>query len=162
MAEEILTGASPKATEYLLDTQSEFTPASRALEGLTPTQAMMKPAGSPHSIAEIVAHMLFWQTQVLNAIQGKPVKNVSIAAMGWREVTENDWPRVKNEFLAGLAQSLEMARDAELLGQITRTNQTVGFRLLSHAGHDAYHLGQIVLLRRMIGAWPPPGGGDTW
>jgi hypothetical protein len=24
------------------------------------------------------------------------------------------------------------------------------------------HLGQVVLLRRLLGAWPPPGGGDTW
>jgi len=24
------------------------------------------------------------------------------------------------------------------------------------------HFGQIALLRRMLGAWPPPGGGDPW
>ena len=28
--------------------------------------------------------------------------------------------------------------------------------------HNSYHLGQIVLLRRILGAWPPPSGGDTW
>jgi len=28
--------------------------------------------------------------------------------------------------------------------------------------HVSYHVGQIALLRRMMGAWPPPGGGDTW
>jgi uncharacterized damage-inducible protein DinB len=28
--------------------------------------------------------------------------------------------------------------------------------------HKSYHLGQIALLRRTLGAWPPPGGGDTW
>ena len=162
MAEKPLTGASPKATEYLLNTQSEFTSASRALEGLTPAQAMMKPKNCPHSVAEIVTHMLFWQTQVLNSIQGKPVQEVSSAAMGWQKVSERDWDRIHDEFLAGLELSLDMARDAELLGRVNRTNQTVGFRLLSHAEHDAYHLGQIVLIRRMIGAWPPPGGGDTW
>ncbi len=25
--------------------------------------------------------------------------------------------------------------------------------------HNSYHLGQIALLRRSLGAWPPPGGG---
>jgi uncharacterized damage-inducible protein DinB len=30
------------------------------------------------------------------------------------------------------------------------------------AAHNSYHIGQIVLLRRMLGAWPPPTGGDTW
>ncbi len=23
-------------------------------------------------------------------------------------------------------------------------------------------IGQIVLLRRLLGSWPPPSGGDTW
>jgi hypothetical protein len=27
--------------------------------------------------------------------------------------------------------------------------------------HNAYHFGRIVLLRQMLGNWPP-GGGDTW
>ena len=30
------------------------------------------------------------------------------------------------------------------------------------AQHNSYHLGQIVMLRRVLGAWPPPAGGDTW
>jgi uncharacterized damage-inducible protein DinB len=107
--------------------------------------------------------LLFWQRQVLGAIHDQPpVKDVSSAAIGWPKVKRNDWPRIKNEFLTGLEQGREMAREPELLNRVMRSNQTVGYRLLSHAGHDAYHLGQIVLLRRMIGAWPPPGGGDTW
>jgi uncharacterized damage-inducible protein DinB len=28
--------------------------------------------------------------------------------------------------------------------------------------HNTHHLGQVVLLRRLLGAWPPPGGGDSW
>jgi hypothetical protein len=28
--------------------------------------------------------------------------------------------------------------------------------------HNSHHLGQVVLLRRPIGAWPPARGGDTW
>jgi len=30
------------------------------------------------------------------------------------------------------------------------------------ANHNSYHLGQIVSLRRLIGAWLPPSGGATW
>ena len=30
------------------------------------------------------------------------------------------------------------------------------------ASHNSYHLGQIVLVRQLLGAWPPPGGGLTW
>jgi len=28
--------------------------------------------------------------------------------------------------------------------------------------HTAHHFGQVVTVRQSLGAWPPPGGGDTW
>jgi uncharacterized damage-inducible protein DinB len=28
--------------------------------------------------------------------------------------------------------------------------------------HNSYHVGQIAMIRRTLGAWPPCGGGDTW
>jgi hypothetical protein len=28
--------------------------------------------------------------------------------------------------------------------------------------HDSYPVGQIAMLRRALGAWPPRGGGDSW
>jgi uncharacterized damage-inducible protein DinB len=28
--------------------------------------------------------------------------------------------------------------------------------------HTSYHTGQIAMIRRTLGAWPPRGGGDTW
>ena len=34
--------------------------------------------------------------------------------------------------------------------------------LRAMGNHVSYHGGQIALVRRMLGAWPPPGGGDTW
>jgi hypothetical protein len=30
------------------------------------------------------------------------------------------------------------------------------------AGHNSYHVGQVVLLRQLLAAWPPPSGGLTW
>lgn len=163
MAKGILTGASPEATEALIEGWGEFTPASRALDGLTSEQALTKPEHVPHSIAEIVAHMVFWQKRLLRAWKtGKAQGSVESAALGWPKVRKSDWPRLKEVFLAGLEESQKIARNPEILSRKQGENYTVGFRLLSHLGHDAYHLGQIVLIRRMIGAWPPLGGGDTW
>ena len=34
--------------------------------------------------------------------------------------------------------------------------------LCGFAAHNAYHLGRVVLLRQMMGSWPPPSGGLTW
>ena len=30
------------------------------------------------------------------------------------------------------------------------------------ATHNAHHLGQVILLRQLLGAWPPPAGSWTW
>jgi hypothetical protein len=107
--------------------------------------------------------MIFWQKRLVKAwTTGKVQGNVESAAVGWPKVRRSDWPRLKDIYLAGLEESRKIAQNPELLSRMQGPNYTVGFRLLSHLGHDAYHLGQIVLIRRMIGAWPPPGGGDTW
>ncbi len=42
MDEGIFTTTSPKAIEGLIEAWSSFTPASRALDGLTPEQAVTK------------------------------------------------------------------------------------------------------------------------
>ena len=39
---------------------------------------------------------------------------------------------------------------------------TVREQLESFAAHNAYHLGRVVLLRQLMGIWPPPSGGLTW
>ncbi|HTD56006.1 MAG TPA: hypothetical protein VK670_11535, partial [Silvibacterium sp.] len=40
--------------------------------------------------------------------------------------------------------------------------KTLQEELEGEATHSAYHLGRVVLLRQLFGAWPPPSGGDTW
>ena len=39
---------------------------------------------------------------------------------------------------------------------------TVRDALVHVANHNSHHLGQIITLRQLMGAWPPPGGGWTW
>ncbi len=164
MAEEILTGASPKATEMLIEAYQGFTDASDILDGLTPEQAVTKLESWPYSVAEQVAHMLFYQLRALATINTGVESEVPTAADGWPAVTQEDWPRLKDEFLAVLEKNRVLARDPESLNRLypANSNATVGFYILHMVTHDCYHLGQIALLRRMMGAWPPPNGGNTW
>jgi uncharacterized damage-inducible protein DinB len=46
-------------------------------------------------------------------------------------------------------------------GEPVRT-MTVREQLENLAAHNAYHFGRIVLLRQLLGAWPPASGGYTW
>lgn len=164
MSEQILTAASPRATEMLIEEWTAHVHATDALDGLTSEQAEAKIEGWPHSIAEEVAHMLFWQRHTQEAIETGTERKVPTATEGWPSVGAADWPRLRDDFLAALAKNKEIARDPELLARRfgDRKPYTVGVRLLIMATHDSYHLGQVVMLRRMMGAWPPPGGGDTW
>jgi uncharacterized damage-inducible protein DinB len=159
MAEEIFTTSSPKAIEGLIEAWSSFTPASRTLDGLTPEQAVTKLGDWPHSIAEIVAHMLFWQRHDFATIETGSEPEVATGA-DWPSVTKDDWPRLKDEFLASLEQSREMTHNSKNLDRpILGGKYSVGLRMVWFTGHNAYHLGQVVMLRRILGAWPPPGGG---
>lgn len=86
------------------------------------------------------------------------------ASSSWPSVGQQDWPRLRDEFLAAQETKGGYARDPAVLGQKfgDRKPYTVGVRLLIMSTHDSYHVGQVVMMRRMMGLWPPPGGGDTW
>lgn len=163
MSDETYTTTSPRAVEGLIEEWSSFTPASRALAGLDPELAVTRLEGWPYSIAEVVAHMLFWQLHDHETIETGAEPEVAEGA-DWPAVTAAGWPRLKDEFLAALERSREMARDPGLLERrILGGKFTAGLRLVWFTGHNAYHLGQVILLRRILGSWPPPGGaGITW
>jgi uncharacterized damage-inducible protein DinB len=159
VTDEVITAASTKFVEGLIEEWSSFVPATRALDNLSPEQAVTKLEGWPHSIAEVVAHMLFWQRHDLQTIETGSEPEVD-QAENWPAVTSDDWPRLKDAFLAALEQAKEIARDPENLERVILGGKySVGARLVWFTGHNAYHLGQVVMLRRILGAWPPPGGG---
>jgi uncharacterized damage-inducible protein DinB len=154
------TVSSTEAIAGLIEGRSSFEPPSRVLDGLSSDQAAAKLDGWPHSIAELVAHMLFWQRNDIAAIETGSEPPEPTPAEDWPEVTRDDWPRLRDEFLASLERTKEMARDPELLDRTVLGDPfTVGLRMVWFTGHNAYHLGQVVLLRRILGAWPPRGGG---
>jgi uncharacterized damage-inducible protein DinB len=39
---------------------------------------------------------------------------------------------------------------------------TLEAMLWQTVAHNSYHVGQIAMIRRALGAWPPRAGGDTW
>jgi uncharacterized damage-inducible protein DinB len=118
----------------------------------------MKLEGWPHSIAEVVAHMLCWQKNDIATIETGVEPKVT-PEENWPAVSKEDWPRLKDEFLASLEKSREMARTENLDRLILGGKFSVRLRMVWFTGHNAYHLGQVVLMRRILGAWPPPGGG---
>lgn len=148
-----------------------FHAPAAVLEGLTGEQATMRPPGAPHSIAEITAHICYWQDFfnriALEGFTGAPAH----AAEGWPPCEAEEWPALRDRFLAVVAQSRQIARkcsglDQKLLPEGLEipflNHDTRGTGVLHGAIHSAHHLGQIVLLRQIMGLWPPPAGPLTW
>lgn len=154
------------ARTLLVDTHPHLPPAA-TLAGLDPTDALRRVAGLPHSIAEIVAHMNYWQEWFTVRCQGRDQPMAAAAADGWPEV--HDWSAESERFLTGLdalaAVVSQQAPDQPIAPPIA-------FPMLAQysyrdvwehvAQHNAHHLGQIVVLRQLLGVWPPPSGSYTW
>jgi uncharacterized damage-inducible protein DinB len=152
----------------LVDTHTHLPPAA-TLAGLTATDAARRVGGVPHSIAEIVAHMAFWQDWFRRRAEGDAEPMAATAALGWPSVAETAWPEVRDGFLAGLEA---LARVVEQLDPDAPIAPALEFPLLAgytardvweHVGqHNAHHMGQVVIRRQSLGLWPPPAGSSTW
>jgi uncharacterized damage-inducible protein DinB len=151
----------------------------RILEGLASPETgdsltHQKPAGAPHSIYEELWHVVFWQRVTLEWVSGLETPYPKSSLDGFPTVLDMEkepFGALCERFFAGLNVAVEAANDGSLHdreircpsrpGQPTRT-MTVLEQLENLAAHNAYHLGRIVLLRQLLGAWPPPSGGDSW
>lgn len=161
---------SGKLIKHILEGPG-FTPLARAISGITQEQATAKPCDTPHSIADILAHLNFWQSWTLAAVNGNHQPMPAKAADGWVGLT-GSWENLLDEFLNVLAEAKALTENDALLQKPFDPESKIGWGFEKHsigeavldviAVHNAHHLGQIILLRRMLGAWPPEGGGSTW
>lgn len=136
----------------------EFTPRTRLLSGLTFEQAILRSPGLPHSIYDELWHTTRWQSIVVS--RDEAAANLSnIQGPQFPSETpdsEHAWTELVSEFLEGAEKAIEWGQIPEALVQEVSPGLTLADDLESLAVHNAYHLGKIVALRQMIGAWPPP------
>ncbi|HLX83622.1 MAG TPA: DinB family protein [Terriglobales bacterium] len=149
------------------------------VEDISAELAARTVAGYPHSVWQIVGHMNYWMEYDLSKIDGESRHYPDHAIESWPAV-----PRANETGAIGQEWKATTRRFTDLLGRLARlaesdaaslerTIQNVGSpkapreatvraMLYQLAAHNTYHTGQIALLRRQAGAWPPERGGDTW
>jgi uncharacterized damage-inducible protein DinB len=159
--------------EVLIGDSAHAKPA-QILEGLTAELVHRVVEGAPHTIYGELWHMAFWQQVTLDWIKGIETPFPAHASAGFPSETESsheDWDRLRERFFFCSGKAAAVARDAERLMRQVRCpsrpplparTMTVREQLESLGAHNAYHFGRIVLLRQMLGAWPPPSGGYSW
>jgi uncharacterized damage-inducible protein DinB len=144
------------------------------IEDLRVEVACSKLGGFEHSICEIVAHLNYWMEYDVKRMRGTPDPYPAHAAESWpssESVREADWKKIIDRFRELLRELESVCRsDASAwMKQAPATHashernaSTVGAMIFQLIAHNSYHIGQIVDLRRALGAWPPAKGGDTW
>jgi hypothetical protein len=157
----VLFGPPAETLEVLLEDSEahDFSAPERILRDLSPEQAVTVPPGLPYSVAKIVAHMHSNVKFNLGLIQAADPSTYRERFEDWPEVTTKDWPQLAGAFLADLRALTRIAREKDLDRiVIPAANDvpawTVGYKLAaSVAKHNAYHFGQIIVIRRLLGAW---------
>ena len=163
----VLESPAMNLREFLVEPIGYLAPG-KALDGLDAGDAERRVPGVTHSVAEVVAHLAFWQDWFHARCEGRALPMVSSAAAGWPVVTGGAWPDVRGRFLDRLRE-LAALGDGDINRRLTPAIEfpplaeyTIGDVLVHVATHNAHHLGQAIVLRQLIGAWPPPAGSWTW
>jgi uncharacterized damage-inducible protein DinB len=147
---------------------------SRICVNVSGDVAVKMPDGFSHSIRQLVWHMNYWMEYELKRIDGHPAPYPEHASLSWpavEAIPQNEWQQEVALFgqlldrLAGHAMSSAetLARPiAPNHGSETEHASSLEAVLWQTLVHNSYHLGQVVVLRQAIGAWPPATGSDTW
>ncbi|MEM1115150.1 MAG: DinB family protein [Bacteroidota bacterium] len=143
--------------------------AEAILAGIPVDRVNDRPPGAPHSLWELLEHLRFTQADILEFCQpaapasGAP--EAGYAEKRWpddywprREGTAADWTVALGAFLRDRDALVALALDpeADLLDEFDHApGYTLARELMLAADHNSHHLGQVILLRRQLGLWPP-------
>ena len=131
-----------------------------AVEGVPAGLRGVRPAGMPHSPWELLEHLRLTQADILEFCRNLSYREREWPREYWPDSPtppdDSAWDRAADEFRADreALQSLALDPDVDLYARIPwGTGQTYLRELLLAADHTAYHVGQLVLVRRALGAW---------
>jgi uncharacterized damage-inducible protein DinB len=127
-----------------------------SLAGVSAEKALAKPAGSTHSIWEIVLHIETWEEAIRCRIIGD-ARKVSDEE-DWRKIDETDeaaWHKTlasTEETHRSLIEAVSRLNDADLLRTVDSQEgieHTLYVSLHGGIHHLLYHTGQIALLKKL-------------
>jgi hypothetical protein len=125
-----------------------------AVDGLTPEQAKWTDGKGNHSVGQLANHLLFWNRQQLATLKNAATPKYtgsndetfnSFDAKSWN-ATVQQLDAVLTE-LEQLVETVDDARLKSIAGVIAHINT-----------HNAYHIGQMVIVRKAQSIWDPDKG----
>lgn len=131
-----------------------------AVDGIPPRHRGTTPPGMPHSAWQILEHLRLAQRDILDFCVAPKYEEMKWPEDYWPKAAAPDseaaWDRSIAAFRTDREALAAMARDSsiDLFARVPNgTGQTYLRELLVVADHNAYHVGQLVLVRRALGIW---------
>jgi hypothetical protein len=119
-----------------------------------------RPPGLPHSLWQLLEHLRLCQWDILDYCVSSEYREGAWPDDYWPETAEPPTPTAWDESVAGFRRDLanlkRLATDPkiDLLGPLPYAREATYLReLLLVADHNAYHVGQMILVRRLLGIW---------
>jgi uncharacterized damage-inducible protein DinB len=138
-----------------------FASMGQALHGVNATEAAWTSSGNSNSIWQIVNHLIFWNEDVIHRIKGtkNPLKAEDNEEtfgnpgdpedeMGWAKTVQH-----LNEVMNQLKTVIADLDDEKLTAPYAANRYSIERLLSNIMMHDTYHIGQIVLLRKLQSSW---------
>jgi uncharacterized damage-inducible protein DinB len=131
-----------------------FVPANTAVAGLTPEQASWTDKSGNHSVGQLANHLVFWNQQALAKFKGeKPAKFSGNNDETFNSFDAKSWSATVEQLDAVMTaweKAVEAADDKKIAESASQ---------IAHVGtHNAYHIGQMVYVRKLQGVWDPEKG----
>jgi uncharacterized damage-inducible protein DinB len=128
-----------------------------ALRGVSASQAVWLPAPGRKTIWQLALHIAYWNYAVRRRLEGGKAARFPRSPANWPQMPERTdakgWAedvallKAEHEKLAATIAEIPSSRYATALAGGKRW--TIGELIVGVAQHDAYHTGQIQLLKRL-------------
>jgi uncharacterized damage-inducible protein DinB len=136
------------------DNEDWFVPANIAVKGLTAEQASWTDGKGNHSVGQLAYHIVYWNRRNLAKLKGEQLEKFSgnndetfdkFDSKTWNETVQQ-----LDNVMKELEKWVETADEAKLKESAS---------VFTHIStHNAYHIGQIIYVRKEQGSWDPKNG----
>ncbi len=146
--------------DRVLSGQGAHADFDAAVAGLPAKLRGVKPEGAPHSAWELLEHLRIAQWDMLEFSRDRKHVSPAWPEGYWPKTAEPDsasaWDRSVKSFHRDLKAMRELVSNpqSDLFTPLPHGDgQTLLREALQLADHNAYHVGELIFLRRLLGAW---------
>jgi hypothetical protein len=144
----------------LLEWEDAHAGWQRVLSGFPARYRGRQVPGVPYTAWQLLAHLHIAQNDIVEFCVNPNHRSPDWPAGYWPAEAaprRGQWERTLRAFRADLRRMQKLIERVDLFARIPHgSGQTYLREALLLADHNAYHLGQLVLLRRLLGIWSEP------